>query len=204
MQPSPHKSYLKLTSSKPQKAITHQLYYKRLQQRTTNNTMMKFFLLLLVSILLHQAAHGAKFPMLVDIRLMAGCIEVPPSLNSDDVFSEVILKFNELVPGMEDIEPGQPYINSRGTGNGKNRNGKVRRRLLTVCPKCKKASNWKKCIKNKCKGGGRRRVLVKAKNENEALRKMKQVSDRLNSLDRIANSETLYTCRLGVIVQRLK
>ena len=34
------------------------------------------------------------------------------------------------------------------------------RELITICKRCWDATNWRRCVKNRCSGSGRRRILV--------------------------------------------
>jgi len=85
-----------------------------------------------------QGCSGAKFPVFVDIALVTNCDQL--DFNGEDIFDIVMAKFDQLVPDHQWIEPGSTY-----TG----KNGVRTRRLLSLCPKCSRASNWKRCVKNK-------------------------------------------------------
>jgi len=74
-------------------------------------------------------------------------------LQAEQAFAAAEGKLLSDFPNRYLVDPGQA-LGARFLEDGE------RRKLLSVCPVCKDASNWLRCVKNKCSGGGRRLVSV--------------------------------------------
>jgi len=115
------------------------------------------------------------FPELVDVSLVADCEVVPEGLPIDFIMSKITERFDLQKPGMEDLEPGEVYVTDNSVLSGdftgdldtdaadpvarrglrgllpllqQTEEGQNHRFLgINLCPVCKKAKYWKKCLK---------------------------------------------------------